>query len=337
MLKKLEKYDIIYTVRWDYMNNNILISTSMLAAYWESNRHDTFDLLTPFIKYAIAKTTSVGAHVRIEEISKYLKSNFGYETMPMHIIKLILKRLSPNVLHKEKNGYILAKNIDEEVEKIEKRQLQFKEQREKVVAALSEYLNSKYVTKHNYDPERTMNALIDFFVVNGLTIMREPEKLELLKYKDDQQRYHIAQFVIEEVKKDSSIFHYILDMVKGFFVSTVISLQPKNTSISLSKFKGLKCFIDTSIILSALGLHSSAENEAAKGLLDMLREKGADLYCYNHTYEEIRDIIYAYKKGLENPRKSHQYHTLVGWDERKYTSADVDMYLPLLKNKILPP
>ena len=36
------KCDILpYGLRWDYMNNNVLISTAMINAFWERNHSDT--------------------------------------------------------------------------------------------------------------------------------------------------------------------------------------------------------------------------------------------------------------------------------------------------------
>ena len=41
MLKKGKNRDIIdLKVRWDIMNNNLLISTAMLSAYWEKEKKD---------------------------------------------------------------------------------------------------------------------------------------------------------------------------------------------------------------------------------------------------------------------------------------------------------
>lgn len=51
VLKYVKKNDIITSIiRWDYMNNNVLISTAMLNAYWEKEKKDTLDLLIPFVK-----------------------------------------------------------------------------------------------------------------------------------------------------------------------------------------------------------------------------------------------------------------------------------------------
>ena len=331
MLKNKKDNDIIYhRLRWDYMNNNVLVSTAMLSAFWEKERKDTFDLLSPFVEYSIAKTTSIGKLVQIQDLQNYLKTEFGYEEIPINAITLILNRLSPKILKRENKQYRLMESLDSKIDKFENERVRYKERAEKVASVLTDYLNARLSTK--FDREKALNALIDFFAINGMYVISDITALELLKSKDDELVYCIAQFVVNEYEQDSLVFHYIVSMVKGFFVSTAISLQPQNADVTKSKFKGLKCYMDTPVIISALGMTTETEAVAAKELLTMLQEKGAELYCFRHTYWEINSIIEAYKHSLECDTLSN--HTLESWDKKEYTISDVEMYQSLLENKI---
>lgn len=335
MLKNKKDNDIIYhRLRWDYMNNNVLVSTAMLSAFWEKERKDTFDLLSPFVEYSIAKTTSIGKLVQIQDLQNYLKTEFGYEEIPINAITLILNRLSPKILKRENKQYRLMESLDSKIDKFENERVRYKERAEKVASVLTDYLNARLSTK--FDREKALNALIDFFAINGMYVISDITALELLKSKDDELVYCIAQFVVNEYEQDSLVFHYIVSMVKGFFVSTAISLQPQNTDVTESKFKELKCYVDTRVIINALGMTSKTETIAATELLTMLREKGAGLYCFRHTYWEIISIIEAYKNSLKyhNSSKNDTFHTLEGWDEKEYTVSDVERYQSLLENKI---
>lgn len=335
MLKNKKEYDIIFPkLRWDYMNNNVLISTAMLSAFWEEEKKDIFDLLSPFVEYSIAKTTHVGNMVDVSKLLEYLKTEFGYEEIPINTINLILNRFSPRSLMRENNKYYLKISLDQEVSKFEKGHVLFEERRERVAIALVDYLNTHLLVRFNQ--ETALNALLEFFAANGMCVISDIMLLELIGGKNDELMYCIAQFIIDEHEKDSAIFYYILDMVKGFFVSTAISLQPQNTVVTESKFKGLKCYIDTRIIINALEMASKTEAIAANELLTMLREKGAELYCFEHTYLELDSIIDAYKNKLRYPRSPHSrtFRTLEGWDAKNYTVTDVERYQSTLKNKI---
>lgn len=315
------------------MNNKMLISTAMLNAYWEREKKDTLDLLIPFIKYSIAKTTTVGSVIDIPKMSQHFKEEFGYDTIPANVITLILNRLTPSILTKNKGEYRLETSLDDAMNNFEKGHAQFVEHCSKVAITLKDFLNEKAL-RYKYNEEQALQELIAFFATNGLCVIKDTALLEMLKKKDDAIKYEIAQFILRENDKKSEVFNYIVDIVKGFFVSTVISLQPQNATVSQSKFKGLKCYIDTRVIIDALGLRLPEAKVAAQELISMLREKGADLYCFEHNYQEIEDIIAAYKHDLKYPHHSHPYQTLESWDAQEYTVTDVERYQTILKDKI---
>ena len=337
MLKKHGKhYIIISEVRWNLMNANVLISTAMICSLWDTHKKDTLDLMIPFLKYIIAKQTQIGKEVNIDLIIDSFKSEFGYESIPRNVIISMLNRLSPSVLNKKQGKFTLIASLDKEYSDFKKRHCLYKEHRNAVGRSLSKYLNENISNiQTSYSPENALSALIGFFIANGLIISQTPEQLSLIKKnKDDKIIYAIARFIIQEHKNSSEIFDYMIDMVKGFFVSTAISFQPNNLSLPHTKFKDLCCYLDTPVILDALGLRLESGKKAALELIDMLRTEQATVCCFEHTVEEIRDIIKAYRYSLLNPGKKITYNTLEQWDEQKLSVDQVSRYLKLLDKRI---
>ncbi len=315
------------------MNNNMLVSTAMLNAYWEKEKKDTLDLLVPFVKYSIAKTSKVNEKIDICKTTEYFKQKFGYETIPANVIIQILKRLTPSILEKANSIYTLKVSLDKEVEAFDKKNLYFKEHSLEVGRTLAEFLNNNLI-KANYNQDSALQVLIIFFATNGLCIINDTELLELIKRKDDTVRYAIAQFIIREHSGETIIFKYIEEMVKGFFVSSAIAFHAQNSSPVNAKFNDLNCYIDTRIIIDALGLHLPEAQKTSQELLKMLKDKGAQLFCFEHTFDEIDDIVNAYKNGLKYPLNTYNHPTLEGWDDKKFNVTDVENYQRLLRNKI---
>lgn len=336
MLKKQSRPSIITSeMRWDLMNQNVLVSTAMISALWKKHNKDTLDLMIPFMKYAIAKTTKVGDRLNLDSVVDVFKSEFGYASIPHNVVITILNRLSPSILSKKDTEYKLIVSLDDDNLKFEKKRTQYKEHSEIVGNSLANYINEKLILTQTFDVESALIALINFFVENGLVLAQTPEQLSLLKKdKDGKINYCIGRFLVDEHKKGSVIFDYITDMVKGFFVSTAISFQPENLTLSHSKFKNLYCYLDTRVIISALGLRQPSAQTAACELLEMLRDEQAVICCFDHTVSEIRDIIRAYKNSLLNPHRKVIHNTLEHWDEKHYTVEDVNRYLTLLEKKI---
>lgn len=337
MLKKVGKWCIIASkVRWNLMNQNVLISTALISSLWEKQHKDTLDLMMPFLTYAIAKQTSVGKKLNIESITELFKNEFGYENIPQNVILSMLNRLSPNTLTKKQGHYTLCVSLDSELADFEKRRTLFKERRNEVGEKLATYLNENIANLQTpYSCDTALAALIGFFVGNGLVVAQSPSQLSLIrKDSDGKIDYNIARFIVEENKQESVIFDYITDMVKGFFVSTAISFQPENLSLPHSKFKNLHCYLDTRIIIDALGLRLRSAQTAAIEMLTMLRNEQAVLCCFEHTVQEIRDIIKAYRSSLSNPYGKNVHNTLERWDEENYSVDRVSQYLSLLEKKI---
>lgn len=306
-----------------YMNENVLISTAMLSALWEKNRNDTLDLMLPFLKYSIAKKTQVGMLLNLPEIVEFYKNEFGYKTIPQNVIFKMLNRLSPTFLRKTKDGYSLITNLDSIVFDFEKKRTLCKEHRQIVVKEFTAFLKNHMKNGEVTEADAQL-YLLDFFSKKGMTIVWDTAMLESLRYKSDRINYYVAQFILQEYKKESPAFNYILDMVQGFLISTAISLQPENGNISSSKFSNVKFYLDTRIIINALGYHLTEEKDNTREMLKMLTDGNAELFCFKHNYNEIYDIASAYKYCLKNPRNCQPHQTLEKWDELCYTVSDVE-------------
>ncbi len=318
------------------MNHNVLISTALLCSMWDKHNKDTLDLMLPFLKYSIAKKTSVGKRLDIDAVTEHFKNEFGYETIPSNVILSMLNRLSPDTLKKRNGEYTLDISLDQEITDFESKRTLYKERRNKVGNTIATYLNG-HVAKIStpYTCETALAALINFFVNNGLVLAQTPKQLSLIKKSSEERiEYCIARCIVEEYQAETEVFDYIVNMVKGFFVSTAISFQPENLSLPHSKFKNLRCYLDTRIVLDALGLRLQTGKKAALELIEMLRSEQATVCCFQHTVSELRDIIKAYKNSISNPKHIGSFNTLEYWDEQNYSAEQVSRYLVLLEKKI---
>ena len=318
------------------INNEMLTGTAMLNAFWSRQHKDLLDLLLPFIKYSIGKKCRKGQRVVISEIASSLDEELGYQFVPNEVIVTALNRLSPSVLKRERGEYLLQVNLTEEIKQFENDRVIIKEKQEKVGAALASYLNSKRLGQC-ISKEESLEYLLSYFQKNGLIVSRNTVEIDLIKRgSTTRTEYLVGQFILEESKKDSAVFAYLLDMVRGSFVASAIYLQPNNYAIGSATFKDTTCYFDTRIILNLLGLQSKEEQLSASQLVEMLKERGAKIACFNHTFEEVTSIIQAYKFSLQDPYLSTSPHgpTLPAWDEEGITAGQVDAFLASLHVKI---
>ncbi|MDR3243969.1 MAG: hypothetical protein LBT79_04395 [Elusimicrobiota bacterium] len=315
-------------------NNNLLISTAMLSVIWEQSNKDILELLIPFLEYSIAKNSPIeGINLDINKISSYFKEEFGYRDIPDNVIVTMLKRLcKAKTLRRDNDKFYLIQILDNVVRKFEKERSEIKEQEESVINELNMFFKQNNI---NISKEETVNSLMEFFNEKGLSVFSETLLLENIQKKHNEINYCIAQFILSVYEKNNVVFYYIIEMVKGFFISTAISMQSNNEHIIKSEFKNADFYFDTRVLLNILGCHLIEVKKATIELLSMLVKKGGKLFCFEHNYQEAYDVIYAYGKSIANIRGYKSIITLEGLDELNYSYNDVQELLSMLRTKII--
>ncbi|WP_413853483.1 hypothetical protein [Candidatus Ruminimicrobium bovinum] len=312
------------------MSNNILISTSMLSSIWEKKRKDTIDLLLPFLSYIIAKNTVIEKAIDINLITENFKREFGYNDIPRNVISQMLTRLTKEKTLKRKDkNFFLIKDLSNFVKNFDKQKTESKKETQIVIESLGKFFEENY-KKINTDILE--KELVSFFAKKGTTIFKNIDILELDVAKGNEFNYFIGQFILKESKNKTYIFDYLIKMLEGFFISTVIFLQSENNNILKSKFKNVTFYLDTRLILNLLRCHSVEEKEAILELITILKNNGAKICCFEHNIKEAKAVLSQYKNSISTGNISET--TLDGLDEQKYSPDDVDRIFLNIAEKI---
>ena len=270
-----------------------------------------------------------GDRIEPGEVAACLNGELGYESIPHEVVSTMLKRLSPSVLDRRRGEFWLKVSLEKDVRSYSDQRLAIKERHEKVGSALAAYLNEK-MPRGRFDAESALDSLLGYFCKNGLLVAKAAKEIDFIKKGQAAQvDYLVGQFILKENEKNSAVFGYMLEMVRGSFVSSAIYLQPNNYSMKSSRFKETTCYLDTRIILNLLELNLEQEYLSSKQLLNMLEEMGARIACFQHTVEEVGNIIRAYKHSLQNPAFSPSPFglTLPAWDASGVTPGEIDSFL----------
>lgn len=302
------------------MSNNILISTSMLSSIWEKKRKDTIDLLLPFLSYIIAKNTVIEKAIDINLITENFKKEFGYSDIPINVISQMLTRLTKEKTLKRKDkNFFLIKDLSDFVKNFDKQKTESKKETLIVIESLGKFFEENY-KKINADILE--KELVSFFAKKGTTIFKNIDVLELDIAKGNEFSFFIGQFILKESKNNSFVFDCLIKMLEGFFISTVIFLQPENNNIAKSKFKDVTFYLDTRLILNLLRCHSKEEKDAILELIHTLKSNGAKVCCFEHNIKETKEVLLQYKNSIITKNISES--TLDGLDEQHYSSEDVN-------------
>ena len=306
--------------------NNIILTTSavMMETMWEEKRKDLLDLITPFVLYSIAQKTSIGEEIKIDYIVQSMGNFYGYKDIPESVIKKILNRNPKKCIKRERNKYFLIKDLGEFADNFDKRRKECDDKVNKIGDKLAFYLRNHCTRwKQNYTSEESILRLQDFFSRYGLFvgIDRLEQQIELSP-KEHEIDYYIGRYIFDNKKDNTIEYRDILDLVKGYFLKTVVYLQPENGNLLSVNYRNVDFYYDTPILLNILGYQSEEEKKAANLLHEQLKKQKANFCFFYHAETEMKNILSAYQHSL----RSGEYtgRTLEGLDRKKYTVSGVE-------------
>lgn len=214
----------------DIMNRNTIISLAMLYATWQTKHKDILDLLRPFVLYAIGATTKINDRIDIDAICSCMEKEFGYSSFPQAIVTRILQRETVDIddaskknAVKKDGSFYLINCLDEHNALFAERRTKCKEKSDAVSVALSAYLSEKEACgRNNYTQEEAERYLLTFFEARGNSVLTSVDDLRQILSKNNEIEYFIARFILEHNEKRSIYMDYIVELVKGYYVTTAL-------------------------------------------------------------------------------------------------------------------
>jgi hypothetical protein len=295
-----------------------IVSLAILKVNWDKKRKDYVDNFVPIVAEAIR--LSQHDVVSLPALQQDLLSGFGLR-IPQNQLRAILSRVS-------KQGYIRSENrvfkrVPEELAK-----LTFDTVQRQVVAKHEQVLKSVITfAKERFDLDWTLedaeNALYGYLASYQLL---DPDAIasgsmptgDIAKIGS----YVIGQFVTFVREQKMPEFDYFETVAKGDILATSIFLPDPNRAAQ--KFKKTYVYLDTSLLIFALGHAGEARQAPCLELVQLLYEAGAELRCFAHTLDEMRSILIACALRMETNKLADAYGpTIEYFIEKGLQASDV--------------
>ena len=319
-------------MRIDIMNRNTIISLAMLYALWQSNRQDLLDLIRPFVLYAVGNTTKINSEIDITCICNYMENEFGYKSIQVAVIDRILAREASSkvrkdfrCIEKKNKRFFLIKSLSHLIDDFSRKRTTCKGHSDAVTSALTAFLNEKQVCKKtDYTQSESERFLLSFFERKGSSIVLSVDDLRQLNARNNEIDFFIARFILGEYERKSVLFDYLVELVKGYFVTTALYLQAENPNATTASFCDITFFLDTRLLLAYLGYKTDEENSSVQKMVESLKRNGAKIACFNYNIDEVNSILEAYKLSTISKSKRPSTFTLEYFDVHGYSYTHVE-------------
>ena len=251
------------------------------------------------------------------------------------ISKMMLGELIPELkkkrLIKEENKGIYKVNTSE-IAKLNclKTFQDFELQRGSLLEAFIRFSKDKDIKITKNDADRILSSYIEDRVCS---LGGDNSSEEILT---DTEKYVSALFISNEKENNTSFYEIYENILVGRMLASFILSGVKTTNESPAIFNKMTIFLDTGFIFNLLGLNEYSTSFEYRDLLSTLSSLGAKFKIFDHTFNEVHDIIYSSKQWVENPlyissRASNVNEYFVS---NKYTIEEIEEYLYTLETKL---
>lgn len=305
-----------------------LISLAMLKVHWDTRRKDYIDNFVPMVAECIR--TSEHDVVSIPALQQEVRIAFGLR-LPQHNLRIILNRIA-------KLGLIRSKDRAYFRDQEALRQLNFDVVQSSVVA-MHEQLIASFRSfareRHQLDwtIEDTEKALHSYLETHALLDGTDGEGSPKLAGEAEAAHFVAGAFVNHLRQDDPRGFEYLETIVKGDILATAIFLP--DPSRAAQKFRKTSVYLDTSVLVFALGYTGESRAAPAREMLDLLYQAGADLRCFSHTADEIRSILTACAYRIERNQLVDSYGPSIEYFlERGFTASEIRIFIEKLEKNL---
>lgn len=287
------------------------------------------ELFQPFVDDAIV-------HLETDTIELAAVQGFVRNTglnIPAPIIKTLLKRAKKKDLLTWTGGRYLRTQSSRNATGFRSRMVELELATEGLAERLREYAATRGQNFTSSDD--ALAALTHFLDSHHISVVLGQPIRVRSSGSSSRAEQSIAAFVtmtIEEAAADSAVIESI---VKGLIVQNALLLR--DVPVAKRHLSALTVYLDSGVLLRALGCAGSAELHAATEALALLRAAGARLRAFDGTIREIENILRVYEQklgtsaGIKELRSTALTHHFL---TTKTTPAEVRQLIALLTRNL---
>src|SRR5690554_4002667 len=260
----------------------------MMARFYEEGGN-FLDSLLPFVEFCLAKNTPEKASSSI--LKEVVETEFPFK-FPLGVYEEIINRLvekdvlslctiSDLIYYEPKKGFKLN-------ESIAIKRLEYTNSIQSIAQAYIAYLRQ---FGRDISLSQAKDEILEFVLKNieKLLLISKGDKTLLDCEFNDVEKI-VSSFIINEYEKGTENVKYLLTVLKGAICYQFIYYKEAAKDTNLDE---LAVFVDSSLIIYALGYSNEIRGELANEIISQLRKRNAQLYCFEHTVTEIINILSA--------------------------------------------
>jgi hypothetical protein len=314
--------------------SDLLRSVSALAVIkvnWDADK-DYIANFVPIVADCIRRAQH--EEISLPDTQALVEDEFGLR-IPLGPLQTILGRMAREGL--VQRGHNVYARVPEELARFDlgSEREDVLRQHNHLVALLVDF-----ATRHGreWSEEQAERALLGYVEVLAEPILGavvDGEPVVDLPQIDSEGSVLTNRFVLDLCHKEPVAFEYLVTIVKGTMLANVLFL-PEAFSGGRARLSEVEVYLDTPIVLRALGYAEEQYRAPVEELIELLVGEGAKLRVFEHTRHEVEGVLdgaaATYRTGAQ---KDHFPGDVVDYFASEALSrSDVEMQIASLPDRL---
>ena len=306
-----------------------LATIAFLKAQFDAGK-DHLEMFQPFIVDAI-RNYEVD-DIEVPGIQTAVRTSTGLR-IPAEIVKTLLSRAKKKGLLIRHGGRFIRKSTGSGDPALAVRIRELSVAQASLASALRQFAAGRGGVLSSDDD--ALAALTRFLDANHIGVVLG-QRINTDASRDVARMDHIVAAFVASVIENAGPHRPALEgIVKGLIVQNALLLR--DVPMAGRHLQGLRVFVDTGVLLRALGYGGETEQQAACEALKLIGAVGARLYAFERTVNEVEGILNVYEKnlgsssGVKRLRPSSVTRHFLGI---RATPADIRQEVLLLKKNL---
>jgi hypothetical protein len=270
------------------MKRSTLASLAILKVNFETLGRDYVDSFVPFIAECLR--LSPDDAVSLPALQAALKDAFGL-ALPLNPLRQALQRAAKAGFVRREAGVFYRDQAACSASDFEQTQASVTNIQSRVIEALKRFALDKLTIV--WSDSEAENALLSFVGDSGLDLLFATAEQTVLPQptRGGTEAFVVASFVTHCQQADPALLRDFETIVKGALLANALYV-PDHGKIS-QRFRNTRVYLDTTFLIFALGYAGPDRQAPCAELIELLKEYGAHLRCFQHTLDEIRGVLDA--------------------------------------------
>ena len=273
-----------------------ITSLAMLKVNADLQNRDYLDYLLPFVNEAISHLN--GKPVNSADVRSEIRARSGLR-IPAGPVDLILRRMVRHNLLTSDHGVYYKGPKFQPVDLTSKR-VAANQSMTRVINGIVVFAEARGLKPFSTD--RAAKALASYlgrFCIECLRTHAQGTALPRIQSPKYEDLFVVNGFIQKALEHDLDLFEDVVVLVKGHMLANAL-ICPDLESLQ-RKFGDVTFYLDTPFILRLVRAQGEPLYAASIELLELLKRLKANLAVFNHTAQEVHQVLTGCEKLLEQP------------------------------------